>query len=152
MLEYLLGRRVDRGGGGGWGVSKARLACVHWLDCEGLYTINGWPGAGCVDWLEISGSANKSWGGVRCREEGVGDSCVVAEMKSEERKQQQNNIMGKKKSSAVPLDLLEWCLNPKALWRCRDVIGRSRPLWSAQIVCSGLILVNCVLMCHTGGK
>lgn len=46
-------------------------------------------------------------GGVGCREEGVGDSCVVAEMKSEERKQQQNNIMGGKKSSAVPLDLLE---------------------------------------------
>lgn len=29
VLEYLLGGRVDSGGGRGWGVSKARLACVH---------------------------------------------------------------------------------------------------------------------------
>lgn len=29
VLEYMLAGRVDSGGGGGWGVSKARLACVH---------------------------------------------------------------------------------------------------------------------------
>lgn len=53
--------------------------------------------------MEISGSANKSWVGVGRREEGVGDGCVVAEMKSEEKKKTTAITSWKKKNIIRPV-------------------------------------------------